>query len=166
MRQIVTYGNDVLRKKAAPVNEIDQETKDLVADMIATLKDANGLGLAAPQVGELKRIFILDLSPVDLTEEVRVFINPEIIEASGEITMEEGCLSFPGIFQKLTRPQYVRIKALDLTGKEFELEADGILARAILHEFDHLEGKLFIDYLSSISRAMLSGRLRRLAAAS
>lgn len=166
MRPIVTYGNDVLRKKAEPVHEIDQEIKDLVADMIATLKDASGLGLAAPQVGETKRIFILDLSPVDLTEDVRVFINPEIIEASGEITMEEGCLSFPGIFQKLTRPQFVRVKALDLTGNEFELEADGILARAILHEYDHLEGKLFIDYLSSISRAMLSGRLRRLSAAS
>ncbi len=166
MRQIVTYGNDVLRKKAAPVQEIDQEIKDLVADMIATLKDANGLGLAAPQVGEAKRIFIVDLSPVDLTEDVRVFINPEIIEASGEITMEEGCLSFPGIFQKLTRPQRIRVKATDLTGSEFELEADGILARAILHEYDHLDGKLFIDYLSSLSRAMLSGRLRRLAAAS
>jgi peptide deformylase len=166
VRQIVTYGNDVLRKKAAPVQEIDQEIKDLVADMIATLKDANGLGLAAPQVGEAKRIFIVDLSPVDLTEDVRVFINPEIIEASGEITMEEGCLSFPGIFQKLTRPQRIRVKATDLTGSEFELEADGILARAILHEYDHLDGKLFIDYLSSLSRAMLSGRLRRLAAAS
>ncbi len=166
MRQIVTYGNDVLRKKAAPVHEIDQEIKDLVADMIATLKDANGLGLAAPQVGEAKRIFIVDLSPVDLTEDVRVFINPEIIEASGEVTMEEGCLSFPGIFQKLTRPQHVRVKAMDLTGNEFVLEADGILARAILHEYDHLDGKLFIDYLSSLSRAMLSGRLRRLAAAS
>lgn len=166
MRQIVTYGNEVLRKKAEPVNEIDQEVKDLVADMIATLKDAKGLGLAAPQVGESKRIFILDLSPVDLTEDVRVFINPEIIEASGEVTMEEGCLSFPGIFQKLSRPEYVRVKALDLTGDEFQLEADGILARAILHEYDHLDGKLFIDYLSSVSRAMLSGKLRRLAAAS
>ena len=166
MRQIVTYGNEVLRKKAEPGNEIDQEVKDLVADMIATLKDAKGLGLAAPQVGESKRIFILDLSPVDLTEDVRVFINPEIIEASGEVTMEEGCLSFPGIFQKLSRPEYVRVKALDLTGDEFQLEADGILARAILHEYDHLDGKLFIDYLSSVSRAMLSGKLRRLAAAS
>ncbi len=166
MRQIVTYGNEVLRKKAEPVNEIDQEVKDLVADMIATLKDAKGLGLAAPQVGEAKRIFILDLSPVDLTEDVRVFINPEIIEASGEVTMEEGCLSFPGIFQKLNRPEYVKVKALDLTGNEFQLEADGILARAILHENDHLDGKLFIDYLSSVSRAMLSGKLRRLAAAS
>jgi len=166
VRQIVTYGNEVLRKKAEPVNEIDQEVKDLVADMIATLKDAKGLGLAAPQVGEAKRIFILDLSPVDLTEDVRVFINPEIIEASGEVTMEEGCLSFPGIFQKLNRPEYVKVKALDLTGNEFQLEADGILARAILHENDHLDGKLFIDYLSSVSRAMLSGKLRRLAAAS
>jgi peptide deformylase len=166
VRQIVTYGNDVLRKKAESVNEIDQKTKDLVADMIATLKDAGGLGLAAPQVGESKRIFIVDLSPVDLTEDVRVFINPEIIGASGEITMEEGCLSFPGIFQKLTRPERVRIKAFDLTGNEFELEADGVLARAILHEYDHLDGKLFIDYLSSVSRALLSGKLRRLAAAS
>ncbi len=166
MRQIVTYGNEVLRKKAEPVNEIDQEVKDLVAEMIATLKDAKGLGLAAPQVGESKRIFILDLSPVDLTEDVRVFINPEIIEASGEVTMEEGCLSFPGIFQKLNRPEFVKVKALDLTGNEFQLEADGILARAILHEYDHLDGKLFIDYLSSVSRAMLSGKLRRLAAAS
>ena len=165
MRPIVTYGNDVLREIAEPIKEIDQDVKDLVADMIATLEDAGGLGLAAPQVGVSIRVFIIDLTPVDLTEDVRVFINPEIVETSGEVTMEEGCLSFPGIFQKLTRPEYAMVKATDIDGNEFTLEAEGILARAILHEFDHLEGKLFIDYLSSVSRALLSGKLRRLTAA-
>ncbi len=165
-KPIVIYGDPVLRERANPIETIDQDVKDLVASMIATLKSANGLGLAAPQVGVSARLFIVDLSAVDLTEDVRVFINPEIIETWGQTSMEEGCLSFPGIFQRVTRPEEVKVKATDINGNEFTLEASGILARAILHENDHLEGKLFIDYLSSLSRTMLRGKLKKLAQAS
>ncbi len=165
VRPIVLYGDPVLREKTKPVEKVDQAVKNLVADMIATLKNAKGLGLAAPQVGETTRIFILDLSAVDLTESVRVFINPEIVETSGEVLMEEGCLSFPGIYQKIVRPERVKIKATGLDGKSFTVYAAGMLARAILHEYDHLEGKLFIDYFSPVSRALLKGKLKRLAAA-
>jgi len=166
VRPIVIYGNSVLREVTQPIETIDQKVKDLVRDMIATLKDASGLGLAAPQVGVGSRIFIVDLSAIDLTESVRVFINPEIVETAGEISLEEGCLSFPGIFQKVTRPEKVKVRATDLDGKVFELEASGMLARAVLHEYDHLDGKLFIDYFSSLSRALIKGKLRKMAAAS
>lgn len=166
VRPIVIYGEPVLREKAKPVEKFDQEVKDLVADMIATLKDANGLGLAAPQVGVSKRIFITDLSSLELTESMRVFINPEIIDTSGEVILEEGCLSFPGLYQKITRPEEIKIKALDVEGHEFELNVSGMLARAILHEYDHLEGVLFIDHLSSLSRALIKGKLKKLAAVS
>jgi peptide deformylase len=162
VKPIVLYGDPVLREKTEPVGEIDQSVKDLVADLIATLKSAKGLGLAAPQIGEAKRIFIIDISALDLSESVRVFINPEIVEESGEILMEEGCLSFPGIYQKITRSEKVKIKALDPDGKEFALEANGMLARAIQHEFDHLDGKLFIDYLSPLSLMMIKGKLTKL----
>ncbi len=161
-RQIVIYGDPVLREVAKPIEEIDQEIKDLVSDMVDTIKEANGLGLAAPQVGESRRIFMVDLSAVDMTATLKVFINPEIIETEGEIELEEGCLSFPGIYQKITRSAHVKVRATDLDGSQFEIDADGILARAILHEYDHLEGKLFIDRISSIARTMLRGRLRKL----
>ena len=165
VRPSVLYGDPVLREKAKPVEKIDRNIKNLVADMIATLKHANGLGLAAPQVGESFRIFIIDISALELTESVRVFINPEILETSGEVLMEEGCLSFPGIYQKVTRSERALVRATDLEGKQFTLNASGMLARAILHEFDHLEGKLFIDYITPLSRALLRGKLRKLAEA-
>jgi len=165
-RPIVIYGDPVLREKAEPVKEIDRDIKELVTDMIVTLQEANGLGLAAPQVGVSKRIFIADLSALDLTESMRVFINPEILESTGEVVLEEGCLSFPGIYQKISRPEKVKIRAADIDGNLFEMEATGMMARAILHEFDHLEGKLFIDYLSSISRTLIKGKLKKLSAAS
>jgi peptide deformylase len=163
-RPIVLYGDPVLREKAKPVEKVNQAVKDLVAGMVATLKNARGLGLAAPQVGESLRIFIVDLSALDLTEPLRVFINPQILETSGEVMLEEGCLSFPGIYQKVSRPEKVKVRATDIDGHEFELAASGVLARAIQHEFDHLEGKLFIDYISSLSRALIKGKLRKLTA--
>lgn len=165
-KPIVLYGDPVLREKAEPVENIDRETKILVADMIATLKKANGLGLAAPQVGVSKRIFIVDLTPIDLTESVKVFINPEIVKTSGEVVLEEGCLSFPDIYQKISRPEKVKVRAFDIDGNSFEMEASGMLGRAILHEYDHLEGRLFIDYFSPLSRALVQGKLKKLAAAS
>lgn len=166
VRPIVTYGDPVLREVSKPVPEVNQEIKDLVSDMVDTLKKAQGLGLAAVQIGELKRIYLVDLSAVDINASLTVFINPEILETRGDVEMEEGCLSFPGIFQKCTRPAWVRIRATGLDGKPFEMTAEGLAARAILHEYDHLEGKLFIDYISPIARTLLKGRLKKLAAAS
>ena len=165
-RDIVIYGDPVLREVAQPVEEFDQAIKNLVSDMVDTVKKAQGLGLAAPQVGVSKRIFVVDLSAVDITEKLHVFINPEILETTDEIEMEEGCLSFPGIYQKIVRPARVKVRATDIDGHRFEMTADGLAARAILHEYDHLEGKLFIDYISPIAKTLLKGRLKKLSAAS
>lgn len=165
-RPIVIYGDPVLREVSKVVNEITPEIKNLVSDMKDTLKKAQGLGLAAVQVGVPVRLFILDLSLIDLSESLRVFINPEILESAGEVELEEGCLSFPGLYQKIVRSEKVRVKALDQDGNEFILDAEGMKARAILHEYDHLEGKLFIDRMSPMTRTLLRGRLRKLTAAS
>jgi len=165
-RRIVTYGEPVLREVSEPIEKIDQEIKDLVSNMSDTLKKAKGLGLSAVQIGVLKRLFIVDLSAVDITETLRVFINPEIIATEGEQEMEEGCLSFPGIYQRLTRPGKVKVRATDLDGNEFELEATGLAARAVLHEYDHLQGVLFIDHMSPLTRTLLKGRLRKIKTAS
>ncbi|HWR83400.1 MAG TPA: peptide deformylase [Candidatus Deferrimicrobium sp.] len=162
-RPIVLYGDPVLREVSQPVGKINREIRDLVSDMVDTLKKARGLGLAAVQVGILKRVFIIDLSAVNIAETLRVFINPEIMQATGEIELEEGCLSFPGLYQKIVRPAVIRVRAMDVEGNHFEMEASGMVARAILHEYDHLEGKLFVDYLSSLARTLIKGRLRKLA---
>ncbi len=164
-RPIVIYGDPVLREKSTPVDQVDQQVKDLVSDMIDTLRKARGLGLAAVQIGVTKRIFLVDLSAINVKESLRVFINPEIVASEGEVEMEEGCLSFPDLYQKITRPSSVTVRALDADGKPFEMTVDGLVARAILHEYDHLEGKLFIDYLSPLTRQLLKGRLKKLAAA-
>ncbi len=162
-RPIVIYGDPVLRELSQRVEQVDQEIRDLVSEMVDTLRKAKGLGLAASQVGVLRRLFIVDCSAVDINESLRVFINPEILETSGEVELEEGCLSFPGLYQKIVRPEKVRVQATDLEGNRFELEATGMVARAILHEYDHLEGKLFIDCLSPLSRTLIKGRLKKLA---
>jgi peptide deformylase len=165
-RPIVIYGDPVLRETGQPVEEVNQDVKDLVSDMTDTLKKAKGLGLAASQVGDARRLFIIDLSAIDINETLKVFINPEIVETNGEIEMEEGCLSFPDLYLKITRPERVKVRATDVDGHRFELEATGMLARAILHEYDHTQGKLFIDHLTPLARTMIKGRLRKLAAAS
>lgn len=165
-RRIVTYGDPVLREVSEAVEVINQQVKDLVSDLADTLKKAQGLGLSAVQIGVLVRVFVVDLSVVDITETLRVFINPEIIETDGEIEMEEGCLSFPGIYQKIVRPSKVKVRAIDLEGREFVLEAAGLAARAILHEYDHLEGVLYIERMTPLTRTLLRGRLRKLAKSS
>ncbi len=165
-RRIVIYGEAVLREVSEAVDEINQQVKDLVSDLVDTLKKAKGLGLSAVQIGVLKRVFIVDLSAVDLTETLRVFINPEILETNGEAEMEEGCLSFPGIYQKIVRPAVVKVKATDLEGREFVLETTGMAARAILHEYDHLEGKLYVERMTPLTRTLLKGRLKKLAKSS
>ncbi|OPJ65553.1 peptide deformylase [Clostridium chromiireducens] len=140
LRTIRKYGDDVLRKKCREVDQIDERVLTLIEDMKETMYDADGVGLAAPQVGVLKRLFVIDIGEGPL-----VFINPEIIETSGSQIDEEGCLSLPGETKEVMRPNYVRARALNEKGEEFEIEGEELLARAILHEYDHLNGTLFID---------------------
>ncbi len=144
IRNIRTNGDEVLRKKCKNVTEITSRTIKLINDMADTMYEADGVGLAAPQVGILQRIFVIDVYD---DYGLRVFINPEILEVSGSQLGEEGCLSVPGESAEVERPNYVKVKALNEKGEEFVLEATELLARAILHENDHLNGKLFIDYL-------------------
>ena len=143
IRNIRIFGDDVLRKKSKDVKEITPRLKDLIDDMFETMYASEGVGLAAPQVGVLKKIVTIDTGDNPL-----VLINPEILEASGEQTDSEGCLSNPGKIGEVTRPDYVKIKALDENMKEFELETTDLLARAVCHECDHLEGVLFTDKVS------------------
>lgn len=140
LRNIRKYGDDVLRKKCREVDNIDKRLLTLIKDMFDTMYEADGVGLAAPQVGILKRLFVIDIGEGPL-----VFINPEIIETDGSQIDQEGCLSLPGELEEVMRPNYVRARALNEKGEEFEIEAEELLARAILHEYDHLNGTLFID---------------------
>lgn len=140
LRNIRKHGDPILRKKCREVDQIDERLLTLIEDMKETMYDADGVGIAAPQVGILKRLYVIDIGEGPL-----VFINPEIIETEGSQIDEEGCLSLPGETEEVMRPNYVRARALNEKGEEFEIEAEGLLARAILHEYDHLNGTLFID---------------------
>ena len=141
LRQIRVMGDEVLTKQCREVKEMTPRLKTLISDMFETMYDACGVGLAAPQVGILKRIFVVDTTG----DTPRVFINPEIVETSGEQTGEEGCLSVPGKCAVVTRPNYVKVRALDENMEPFELEATEFLARAVLHENDHLDGHLYVE---------------------
>lgn len=141
LRTIREMGDDVLAKNCKEVKEITPRIKELVEDMFETMYEANGVGLAAPQVGILKRIFVIDVTG----EDPMVFINPEILETSGEQTGYEGCLSVPGKSGIVTRPNYVKAKAMDLEGNEFVVEGEELFARAILHENDHLNGHMYTE---------------------
>ncbi len=153
-RKIRILGDPVLREKALPVTEIDGALQSLIDEMAKTMYKAKGLGLAANQVGETKRIFILDLGQRENKPELLVFINPEIVEAEGELYEEEGCLSIPGYSAKVKRKAKVLVRAVDREGKEFERELEGLGARAIQHEIDHLNGILYIDHLSTLKKAL------------
>ncbi|MBY0356549.1 MAG: peptide deformylase [Candidatus Obscuribacterales bacterium] len=143
---IVTYPSEDLKQKTKKISRFDSSTRKLAQDMLDTMYDHNGVGLAAPQVGILKRMMIIDVSGEDEPRKPIVFINPEIIETSGEMIGVEGCLSFPGVFFEVRRHSKVVVKFQNLSGKEQKLVAqDNLLCRAIQHEMDHLEGELFID---------------------
>ena len=146
--KIIEYGNPILREKSKEVNKISKKVKNLIADMLDTMYAANGVGLAAPQVGELLRIFVIDVSDPNGPINPQVFINPKIIKKTGAINSYEGCLSFPKAYTNVRRYKNIMVKALDMNGRPFIKEAhEGeLLARAIQHEFDHLDGKLFIDH--------------------
>ena len=140
LRNIRKIGDDVLRKECRPVEKIDNKLITLINDMFETMYEADGVGLAAPQVGILKRLFVIDIGEGPL-----VFINPEILETKGKQDGEEGCLSVPGVYEEVKRPNYVKAKAINAKGEEFIIEGTELLARAILHENDHLNGTLFVD---------------------
>jgi len=156
---ILEFPDDRLRKKAVPVPMVDESIKRLVDDMFETMYAAPGVGLAATQVNVQKRIVVIDVSEEKNTPVC--LINPEIVEKNGSEEMDEGCLSVPGIFEKVTRAEAVKIRALDRNGESFELEADGLLAVCIQHEIDHLDGKLFVDYLSPLKRQLIRKKLKK-----
>jgi peptide deformylase len=148
-----------LKKVASPVVAFTPEIEKLVADMAETMYAAPGIGLAATQVDVHKRVIVMDIS--EARDELRVFVNPELVAAEGEAEAEEGCLSVPGYYDKVTRAARVRVRAQDARGQPFEVDADDLLAVCIQHEMDHLVGKVFVDYLSPLKRARLSARQKK-----
>lgn len=158
---ILKYPDERLHTVASEVETIDDNIKQIVADMAETMYQSRGIGLAATQVDIHKQIVVMDLS--EERNELRVFINPKITQSSGETTYEEGCLSVPGVFDKVTRAQNVTVTALDENGQSFTLDADGLLAICIQHELDHLKGKVFVEYLSKLKQSRIKTKMKKLA---
>lgn len=157
---ILKYPDPRLHKVAKPVAVVDERIRTLVADMAQTMYDAPGIGLAATQVDVHEQIIVIDIS--EAHDELRVFINPEIIWASdGRKTWEEGCLSVPGVYDEVERPERVRVRALNERGESFELEVEGLLAVCIQHEIDHLKGRVFVDYLSPLKQNRIKSKMKK-----
>jgi len=156
---ILRYPDDRLHKVAKPVEVVDDKIRKLVADMAETMYEAPGIGLAATQVNVHKRVIVIDVT--EDRSDLKVFINPEILERSGEQVCEEGCLSVPGIYERVVRAAEIRVTALDEHGERFELEADGLLAVCIQHEIDHLDGKVFVEYLSQLKLNRIKSKLAK-----
>ena len=156
---ILTFPNPRLRNKAQPVREVDAGVRRLVDDMFETMYAAPGIGLAAIQVDVPLRVVVIDIS--DKRDSPLCLINPEILAREGDEQMEEGCLSVPGFFETVSRAERVWVRALDREGRPFELDTDGLLAVCIQHEIDHLDGKLFVDYISSLKRQRIRRRLEK-----
>ncbi len=151
------YGDPVLRRRAAPVGEITPEIRTLVDDMIETMWDEVGIGLAAPQVGVSLRLIVVG----DEGRDPRALVNPVLVGQRGQATAEEGCLSIPGVFAPVTRAEWVKVEATDLDGRPVALEGRGLLARVLQHELDHLDGVLFIDRLDPVTRDRLKRKIRK-----
>jgi peptide deformylase len=157
---VLCYPDPRLHKVAKPVEQVDARIKKIVADMADTMYDAPGVGLAATQVDIHERIVVIDVT--DEHNELMVFNNPEIVWASSETkSWREGCLSVPEFYDEVERPSEIRVKALDVEGKEFEIEADGLLAVCLQHELDHLQGKVFVEYLSILKRTRISQKMKK-----
>ncbi|MEJ2275388.1 MAG: peptide deformylase [Woeseiaceae bacterium] len=156
---ILEFPDPRLRTRAAPVDSVDDELRTLIDDMFETMYEAPGIGLAATQVNVHQRLLVADVSP-DKTEP-HVLINPEILEKDGVTVTDEGCLSVPGYYEEVERAQHIRVRFLDRHGEQREMEAEGLLAVCIQHEMDHLEGKLFVDYLSEAKRQRIRKKLEK-----
>jgi peptide deformylase len=157
--EVLRFPDPRLRTVAKPVDKVDGKIKQFIADMFDTMKEENGIGLAATQVNTHKRIVVIDVS--EGQSDPLVLINPEIIAKSGSTTSEEGCLSVPNNYAKVERAEQVTVKALNINGEEFTRDADGLLAICIQHELDHLVGKLFVDYLSPLKRQRIQKKLEK-----
>jgi peptide deformylase len=160
--KIVHYPEPVLLQVGRPVEAFDDELKKLVADMFETMYDAKGLGLAAPQVGVSKRLFVMDCSNGENAEEKIALINPEIISVAGEQYGDEGCLSFPGLYQKVERSLRTVVKAQNVNGDYFEMDAENLTARCILHETDHCDGIVFLDRMTTLKRQLAKQKIKRM----
>lgn len=156
---VLHFPDPRLRQKALPVETVDHTIRQLVDDMFETMYDAPGIGLAATQVNVRKRVIVIDIS--EEKNQPLALINPRLLDQRGETEYEEGCLSVPGYFDNVTRAETIRVSALDRNGEPFELAADGLLAICIQHEIDHLDGKLFVDYLSSLKRNRIRKKLEK-----
>lgn len=163
LRPILIHPDPRLKKVCEPVSGVDARIRKLADDMLETMYDAPGVGLAGPQIGVMKRIFVIDCADKEGTPDPMVLINPEITwESESMSTYEEGCLSIPEIYEDVTRPEMVRMSYLDMDGKHHEDEFDALYATAAQHELDHLDGTLFIDYLSKVKRAMITNKMKKL----
>ena len=162
IREVLTYPNPVLKEKAEPVAEITPELRDLAKDMADTMYEYDGIGLAAPQIGEMIRMITVDVTGPDNREDLRVLVNPELeILGDEEVESEEGCLSVEDYRAPVTRAERVKVKATDLDGNPVEFEADGLLAVCLQHECDHLDGKLFIDRISRLKRNLYDAKVKK-----
>lgn len=160
--EIKKFGCPALRQKATPIRDITDEIQQLVEDMFATMYAAEGVGLAAQQVGFTERLLVLDVRPRDPMSEPLVFINPEVLWTEGDHIGEEGCLSLPGIAGDVRRPARIGVRALDGNGRKFEMDLDGIVAKVLQHEIDHLNGVLIVEHFNAIKRNLVRGQLRKL----
>ncbi|HEX3594973.1 MAG TPA: peptide deformylase [Polyangiaceae bacterium] len=159
LRPILKYPDPRLKQVAEPVKEVTDEIRQLVDDMAETMYAAPGVGLAATQLGVMQRVFVIDIAGDDEPSDLRVFINPEITATTGTQTWEEGCLSFPGVTEEIRRAERVTVSALDRDGRTFTLDADGLLAVAVQHENDHLNGVVMLDKLNAVKRRLLGRKL-------
>ena len=159
VRTILHYPDPRLRRKANPVPGVNDDIRRLVDDMAETMYQAPGIGLAAIQVNEAWRIVVIDIT--ETRDQLQVFINPEILSRNGEQEREEGCLSVPGIYEPVVRANRIHVRALGRDGKPFELETEGLLATCIQHEIDHLDGKVFVDYLSRLKQTRIRKKLEK-----
>jgi peptide deformylase len=159
--EILHFPDPRLRKRAEPVAKVDDDIRRLVDDMLETMYEAPGIGLAANQVNVQRQVIVIDIS--ENRDAPLVLINPEILSREGEEEMEEGCLSVPGYYETVRRADRVRVRALSRDGESYEMDADGLLAVCIQHEMDHLDGKLFVDYLSPLKRSRIQKKLEKLA---
>ncbi len=159
IRPILHFPDPKLRTSSTPVVEVDDEIRTLIDDMLETMYEAPGIGLAAPQVAAFKRVIVVDTSEDRSTP--LVLVNPELLESRGIEEMDEGCLSVPGIYEPVERANWIRVRALDRNGKPFEMEASDLEAVCIQHEIDHLDGKLFVDYLSDMKRNRIRKKMEK-----
>jgi peptide deformylase len=160
--EIVKFGDPVLEKPAAPITVFDDELKKLVEDMFESMYAAHGVGLADPQIGISKRIAVIDVTFKEDPDAKIVLVNPEIVHTEGRLTSNEGCLSLPEFREKVTRPRSVTARGQDVKGKTIEVTGEDLLARALVHETDHLNGKLYISHISALKRDMMKRKIRKL----